>query len=155
MINIITKIIFNIKIGNYRYIGSGSGRNVFDLENGYVVKIAKNQAGIAQNIAEYQISSRDNSDLFAEVIEVSDNFIFLIMEKAKKINNFSYICKYFNIRNNRELANLSELQNIHKKYNLLWSDLFRNSSWGIIDGKPVIIDYGYTKAVAERYYFVF
>ena len=77
------------------------------------------------------------------------------MEKAKKINNFSYICRYFNIRNNRELANLSKLQNIQKKYNLLWSDLFRSSSWGILDGKPVIIDYGYTKAVSERYYFAF
>lgn len=148
------EIILNLRMGNYRYIGSGSGRKVFDLENGYVVKIAKNQAGIAQNRTEYQISFHDNSGLFAEVIQVSNDFIFLIMEKAKKIDNFSYICKYFNIKNNRELANLSELQNIHKKYNLLWSDLFRKSSWGILDGKPVIIDYGYTKAVAQRYYFI-
>lgn len=155
MINILPEIISNIRMGNYRYIGSGSARNVFDLENGYVVKIAKNQAGIAQNRTEYQISFYDNSDLFARVIQVSDDFIFLIMEKAKKINNFSYICRYFNIRNNRELANLSKLQNIQKKYNLLWSDLFRSSSWGMLDGKPVIIDYGYTKAVSERYYFAF
>lgn len=147
------QIISNIKLGNYRYIGSGSSSQVFDLNNGYVVKVAKNKAGIAQNITEYKISSFNDSLLFARVIQVSNDFTFLIMEKANKINDFSYIYRYFNVRNNMDLTNLSELQNIHKKYNLLWGDLLRESSWGIIDGRPVIIDYEYTKAVAKKYYF--
>ena len=45
--------------GNYIYIGSGSSRNVFDLGNGYVMKVAKNIAGIAQNKSEYRISLID------------------------------------------------------------------------------------------------
>ena len=53
------QIKLNIKRGYYRYIGSGSGRQVFDLENGYVVKVAKNKAGIAQNKSEYKISYID------------------------------------------------------------------------------------------------
>ncbi|HHX11997.1 MAG TPA: hypothetical protein GX731_04185, partial [Clostridiales bacterium] len=42
-------IIMNIGKGNYQFIGSGSGRRVYDLGNGYVVKVAKNNRGIAQN----------------------------------------------------------------------------------------------------------
>lgn len=136
----------------YRYIGSGSGRKVFDLGNGYVVKVAKNMAGIAQNRVEHQISRRDNSNLFAKIIEVSGDFQFLIMEKADRINDFSHVLKYFNVSNTRELVRLNEMQTIQWKYNLLLADLCRNSSWGIIDGVPVIIDYGFTSQVQRRYY---
>lgn len=136
----------------YRYIGSGSGRKVFDLGNGYVVKVAKNMAGIAQNRAEHHISFRDNSNLFAKVIEVSGDFQFLIMKKADRINNFAHVLKYFNVSNNQELVRLKEMQTIQWKYNLLLADLCRNSSWGIIDGVPVIIDYGFTAQVQRRYY---
>ena len=136
----------------YRYIGSGSGRKVFDLENGYVIKVAKNMAGVAQNKVEYQISFNDNSNLFAEVIEVSRDFKFLIMKKADRINNFSHVLKYFNVSNSREFVRLKEMQTIKWKYDLLLVDLCRKSSWGIIDGIPVIIDYGFTRQVRRKYY---
>ncbi|MBB6714565.1 hypothetical protein [Clostridium gasigenes] len=136
----------------YRYIGSGSGRKVFDLGNGYVIKVAKNIAGIAQNHVEYQISFNDNSNLFAEVIEVSGDFKFLIMKKADTINSFSHVLKYFNVSNSREFIRLKGIQTIQWKYNLLLADLCKKSSWGIIDGIPVIIDYGFTKQVQRRYY---
>ena len=35
------------------------------------------------------------------------------------------------------------------------SDLKRVSSWGIIDGRPTIIDYGFTREVREKYYSFF
>lgn len=134
-------------------IGSGSGRSVFELKNGYVVKVAKNKAGIAQNKSEYQISLIDYSNLFAKVIRVSDDFQFLIMEKANRLNNFSYVLRYFNVRNINELFNLNELTSIQWKYDLLRADLCRSSSWGIIKGRPVIIDYGFTREVRKRYYY--
>jgi len=146
------QIKLNITRGYYRYIGSGSGRQVFDMGNGYVIKMAKNQAGIAQNKSEYIISSNDHSDLFAKVIQASKNFKLLIMQKAEKIYNISYILKYFNVKNEMELFNLKELQNIASSYNLLLADLNRNSSWGIINGRPVIVDYGFTREVSEIYY---
>jgi hypothetical protein len=146
------RIMFNIKRGYYRYIGSGSCREVFDLGNGYVVKVAKNIAGIAQNESEYNISYYDKSGLFAKVIDASNNFNLLIMEKADKIYDIFDVLRYFNVRSKRELLNLKELQNIKRSYNLLLADLERKSSWGMIDGRPVIIDYGFTKEVRERYY---
>jgi hypothetical protein len=144
--------MFNIRRGYYKYIGSGSSRDVFDLGNGYVVKMAKNCAGIAQNKAEYNISNYGDSDLFAKVIEVSNNFNFLIMEKADNIYNISQVVRHFNVRGKRELLHLKELQNIKRNYNLLLGGLGRKSSWGMIDGRPVIIDYGFTREVYQRYY---
>lgn len=136
----------------YKYIGSGSSRKVFDLGNGYVVKVAKNKAGIAQNKMEYTISLTDSSNLLAKVIQSSKDFYILIMEKADKIDNFSYVCDYFKVDNILQVLTLKEFQNLHYKYNLLLNDLRRTSSWGIINGKPVVIDYGFTKEIRERYY---
>jgi hypothetical protein len=144
--------MFNIRRGYYRYIGSGSSRDVFDLGNGYVIKVAKNMAGIAQNKCEYNISHYDNSDLFAKVVQVSGDFYFLIMEKADKIYNISEVFKYFNVSGKRGLYQLNEMQNIKINYNLVLADFNRKSNWGIINGRPVIVDYGFTKEVSQRYY---
>ncbi|AGF57249.1 MULTISPECIES: hypothetical protein [Clostridium] len=152
MSGIFNQIMFNIRRGYYKYIGSGSSRDVFDLGNGYVVKIAKNMAGIAQNKSEYKISKSDKSKLFAKIIQISNDSSMLIMEKADKIYNISEVLNYFNVRNKRELLNLKELQNIKSNYNLLLGDLDRKSSWGIIKRRTVIIDYGLTKEVSQRYY---
>lgn len=146
------QIMFNVTQGYYRYIGSGSSRKVFDLGNGYVIKVAKNKRGIAQNMCEYRISANDYSNLFAKVIQASTDFSLLIMEKAYKINDISHVWKYFNVASKKELLNLKELRNINKKYNLLLGDLARKSSWGIINGRPVIIDYGFTREVKKKYY---
>jgi len=152
MVSAFNEIMSNITLGYYRYIGSGSGRQVFDLRNGYVIKVAKNIAGIAQNKVEYKISSNDQSPLFAKVIQASNDFALLIMQKADEIYNISYVWKYFNVTSKRELFNSKELQNIKSSYNLLLNDFGRESSWGIINGRPVIIDYGFTREVRERYY---
>jgi len=146
------QIMFNIRRGYYRYIGSGSSREVYDLGNGYVIKVAKNRAGIAQNESESNISYYDNSDLFAKVIQVSNDFYFLIMEKADKIYNISEVFKYFNVSGKRGLFSLKEMQRIKINYNLLLADFDRKSNWGIIKGRPVIIDYGFTREVSRRYY---
>jgi hypothetical protein len=146
------QIMFDIQRGYYRYIGSGSSRDVFDLENGYVIKVAKNRAGIAQNKSEYDISEYDDSGLFAEVVQVSNDFKLLIMEKADKIYSMSVVWKYFNVRGKNALFHLKEMQDIKRDFNLLLDDLERKSSWGMINGRPVIVDYGFTSEVRQRYY---
>ncbi|OOM74185.1 hypothetical protein CLPUN_40670 [Clostridium puniceum] len=146
------QIMFNIRRGYYGYIGSGSSRDVFDLGNGYVIKVAKNMAGIAQNECEYNISCYDKSDLFAKVVQVSNGFYFLIMEKADKIYNISEVFRYFRVSDKRELFHVKEIQNIKRNYNLLLADFERKSNWGIIKRRPVIIDYGFTKEVSQKYY---
>lgn len=142
----------NIRDGAYESLGSGSGRRVFDLENGYVVKVAKNRKGIAQNEAEYQISSTSNSNLFAKVLEVSEDYRLLIMQKAEKIIYISEVWNYFNVKNNRELYKVDEIKYISSEYNLLMADLYRPVNWGKINSKVVIIDFGFTRRVRKKYY---
>ena len=144
----------NIKRGNYyTVIGSGSGRIVFDMGNGYVVKMAKNKKGIAQNKAEYQIATADHSDLFAKIVTVSEGYRYLIMEKAKQIRSIAEVWKYFHVNNNRELSRLDLFQNITQKYDLLMGDLYRKTSWGFVKEKLVIIDYGFTRETKKLYRF--
>ena len=145
----------NLRNGNYKRIGAGSGRIVYDLANGYVLKVVKNKKGIAQNSAEYQIFSTNSSNLFAKIPYVSMNFDFLIMKKADKIENISYVLNYFHVSNTKELFELVEFKNIISKNNLLPADLRRHANWGIINNRPVIIDYGFTKEIRRKYYSTF
>lgn len=149
------QIILDISRQTYIYIGSGSGRRVFDLGNEYVVKVAKNKKGIAQNEAEYQISLINRSNLFAKISQVSEDFSLLIMEKADKIKKISDVWKYFNVKSNRGLFKLEELKDISSKYNLLLQDLCRPANWGKINERPVIIDFGFTRKVKRKYYSLF
>ena len=142
----------NIRSGAYTSIGSGSGRRVFDLDNGYVVKVAKNKKGFAQNEAEHQISSTSNSVLFAKILQISEDYHMLIMQKAEKINSISEVWKYFNVESNRALYNVGEIRYISSEYNLLMADLYRPANWGRINGRLVIIDFGFTRRVKKRYY---
>lgn len=144
----------NISKHKYRLIGSGSGRLVFDLDNGYVVKAAKNRKGIAQNKAEYKIASMKGSDLFAEITGISEDSYYLVMEKAERIKSISEIWDYYHVGSNHELFKLDLFKDFGVKYSLLYGDLCRKSSWGFINRRPKIIDYGFTKET-KKYYSLF
>lgn len=141
----------NIDQKKYRIIGLGSGRIVYDLDNGYVVKTARNRRGFAQNKAECRIASTDKTHIFARIAAVSDDCKYLIMEKADMINSLTEVWGYYHVRNNRELFRLEKFREALRNNNLLLPDLSRRNSWGKVRGKPVIIDYGFTKEVS-RYY---
>ena len=143
-------IAFNINNGFYKLIGEGSARSVYDLGNGRVVKVARNRRGIAQNSVEHNIDLDDNTGLFAPVRAVSEDFRYLVMDKAKDIGDISYVWNYFNVRNNRGL--FQKIEYISSRYNLLLRDLGRAVNWGQINGRPVIIDYGFTRQVSRRFY---
>ena len=154
------KMDFNIisaklRQGEYKYLGSGSGRKVFDLGNGYVVKYAKNKKGLAQNEAEFSISSSDESGLFAHILQISEDHRHVIMKKAEPIKGLSEVWSYYKVTSNRELFRLEAFRQILSEHHLLQVDLCRYSNWGTINGKPVIIDYGFTVTVKKRFYNLF
>lgn len=148
-------IISNIRQKKYSFIGAGSGRSVFDLEDGYVVKVAKNMRGFAQNKVEVHISSDDRTNLFAKITDVSDDFRLLVMEKAALINHISDVWKHFEVKTKREFWGLESIQYVISEHDLLFVDLCRPVNWGMIGERPVIIDYGFTSAVKRKYYFPF
>lgn len=141
----------NLDKRKYRLIGTGTGRNVFDLDNGYVVKMAKNKKGVAQNKAEYKIATVNHSCFIAKITAVSDDYRLLIMEKAEKINSIAEVWHFYHVRNYRELLKQEEFRNLISQGNLLPADLQRRNSWGMVKGKPVIIDFGFTKEVSKYY----
>lgn len=150
----LNQIINNLNLEQYPKLGSGSGRKVYDLKDGNVLKAAKNVKGYAQNQVEYIISEMDDSELFAKVSLISENSRFLIMQKAAPITDFAIVRSYFHVNTNYELFCLNNLSYIPCKYNLLISDLCRPANWGLLKGRPVIIDYGFTGRIRRQYYSV-
>ena len=70
---------------NLQRIASGSSRIVYKIDDATVLKLAKNQKGIAQNEAETQY--RDDMyapDIFAEVYDNDENFYWIEMQLARK-----------------------------------------------------------------------
>lgn len=132
-------------------IGIGSGRIVYDLGNGYVVKKAMNKRGLAQNKAEFRISAAGRSPLIANILSVSMDYKYLIMEKAGKILSVDMVCRYHNVGSLKELFRKKYFSEFIHNNKLLLPDLYRKSSWGIINGRPVLVDYGFTKDVRKYY----
>lgn len=70
---------------NLQRIASGSSRIVYKIDDATVLKLAKNQKGLAQNEAETQY--RDDlyaPDIFAEVYDNDENFYWIEMQLARK-----------------------------------------------------------------------
>ena len=145
-------ILYGIEHDRYRYIGAGSARKVYDLDNGFVIKIARNIKGIAQNEAEFLISNNDNYSLLAKVYFISNDYRYLIMKKANNIKSEGELLNYFKIKNKRELSNNKFIKEIHDRHNLVWADLYKFTSWGKIKNRLVLIDYGYTKEIYNEFY---
>lgn len=132
-------------------VGMGSGRIVYDLGNGYVVKKARNKKGLAQNKAEFRIAAGSRSCLIADVLSVSMDYRYLIMEKAEKIRSVETVCRYFDVNSLKDLFRMKYFSEFIRKNELLLPDLYRKSSWGIINGRPVLVDYGFTRDVRKYY----
>lgn len=72
---------------NLQRIGSGSGRAVYDIDGTKVLKVAKNQKGVAQNEVEASVANySDTEHILTRVFESSDDDTWLVAEKAKKVS---------------------------------------------------------------------
>lgn len=146
------EIYQGIKSGAYKQIGSGSSRRVYDLGDGNVIKAAKDIRGIMQNKNEKLVSDSCQSSVFARVVEVSEDFRFLIMPKAEGIKSMSKVFRYFGIKNLSALLKTDGLEEDIKTFRLGMGDIKRYTSWGLIDGVPYIIDYGLTMTIFKKFY---
>lgn len=64
-----------------KYLGRGSSRMVFEIDDEKVLKLAYNRKGVAQNEAEADPMLR-NYNMFAEVFDVHPTYQWIEMEKA-------------------------------------------------------------------------
>lgn len=163
-------------------LGEGSSRIVFDLDDGYVLKLAKNIKGQEQNMGDGDWGKQKMyPDLLPELKDKdeSDDVNWLVVKKAEKITekqfealtklNFKTFSKaltqqYFWLNGkikkmdeeNKKLIEdsefLQEVIDLMQGFDMLPGDLTRISSWGKIDNKAVIVDCGLSQTVFNTHY---
>jgi hypothetical protein len=128
---------------NFEFLGQGIARKVYSIDNLNVIKMAKGLDGYYQNSIENYIYKHADSNLLNYLCPI---FFFktrmLIMRKAIPISEFMY---HNNIHINSILSSrntLYDLKNMSKKYYLYFNDIVQTRSWGILNNKCVLIDYG-------------
>lgn len=161
-LNNLNSFASKIKFANQHYnrIGSGTGRVVYEIDDNKVLKLAKNNKGIAQNREEYSISKyNDYDDILTNVIDSCDNDTWLLSEKAKKVSKkrfkdltgfelydvYRYLRNFKDINNGRDkifnidndLKNsldnndfINRLSNMLIDYSLSANDMGRPSTYG-------------------------
>ena len=162
---------------------SGSGREIFKIDDKRVLKLAKNAKGIAQNQIEsdYVLNDMYGGDIIAKVIESDSDNRWVVSEYAKKISpsRFKSLLgvsiddfwdHLYNLRKEgtqyftkravdmqvvEKLQNsefFQQLEDMIGNFDLDIGDFKRINSFGEIDGRLVITDYGLSGSVYRDYY---
>jgi hypothetical protein len=155
---------------NFTKLKAGSSRIAY-VYNDLILKLAKNEKGLAQNQTESDGFMQQNyKDIIANVLDSDPNGLWILVEKAERVNkssfktltniNFDEFCDY--IKKKIEYKKVeSELDNNHFVQELLdlminftmpAGDICRISSWGKVKNRAVLIDYGLTSSIYEEYY---
>jgi hypothetical protein len=164
---------------NFKYIGAGSSRVVFEYTSDSVIKLAKNSKGLAQNSVEAD-PALQNYDCVPSLIVNNEKDVWLVVEKMDKAKesdfqsvlgiSFEDFCKYMKYTNSRrspgkidvidndlkEKCNenefIQELVGIMANFDMKVGDFCRISSYGKKSGKLKLIDAGLTRNVYEEHY---
>ncbi len=157
-------------------VGAGSSRAVFKIDDEKVLKVALNQKGLSQNLAEAE-GYKQNYDVLARVFDVDYDDMWIEMELAKKISpkRFNQLtgtspeevadwleCQRYGGRKCSTTGKLEEndfamdLQNFTGDYQYpVPGDFGRISTYGEVlrDGKPtvVVIDFGFDENTRDIY----
>ena len=162
---------------NLKHLSSGSSRIVYLTPGKTVIKLAKNDRGLAQNKAE--ANPQMKSKYLNKIISHAKNYAWLethflekITEKefeemtGLKFKDFDEAISYGlkNVSENTDTKKpenfdkvsksdiYKEIKDVGEKFKLMPGDVGRISSWGSKDGKPVLIDAGLTADVYADYY---
>lgn len=162
---------------NLKHLSSGSSRIVYLTPQKTIIKLAKNDKGIAQNQAEANPEMK--SKYLNQIISCAKNFAWCETHYLEKItesefeqmtglkfSDFGDSLRFGlkDVSGNKEIEKpenfekvsksdiYKELKDIGEKFKLLPGDIARISSWGSKDGRPVLIDAGLTRDIFDEYY---
>lgn len=162
---------------NLEHLSSGSSRIVYKTPKDTIIKLAKNDKGIAQNEAE--ANPKMHSKFLNEIISFAPNHSWIQTHYLEKItptqfeemtglnfDDFGEAIRYGlkNVSGNSDMGKpenfakvekseiYKEVKDVGEKFKLMPGDLARISSWGTKDGKPVLIDAGLTADVFADFY---
>jgi len=158
-------------------IGTGSSRITYNLNPTTVLKLAWNKKGLTQN--EVEAATKEdyylhNSGILAKVYDYSDDYQWVISEKAfkltpkifKEITGVSfetykhYINDYFNLSDDEEYLHDNEflygVNDLIRNYNMMPNDFLHLPNLGYVirdnEKEVVIIDYGFNNKVYTNHY---
>lgn len=162
---------------NLDHLSSGSSRIVYTLPDGTILKLAKNDRGLAQNKAEGNPKMKSpylnkllkkaknhawiNMQFLDKITEKEfekmtgldfDDFGEAIRYGLKSVSDNSGMEKPDNFDEVSKTKVYKELYNVGKEFKLMPGDMARISSWGTKDNHPVLIDAGLTKEIFDKYY---
>ena len=155
-------------------IGNGSSRQVFQIDDEKILKLAKNNKGLAQNQYEGQDDYyKEDMLIFPKVYDKADDFSWIVSEYVLPAKNQDFILekqhKYSNsyrfVRpiSKEELWDycdnnkfISELNDYIGSYDIGVGDLYCLSTYGLAmrNGQPsiVILDSGLSEYIYDTYY---
>lgn len=157
-----------------KLIGMGSARSVYKLSGSRVLKLPRDEKGIAQNKAEGRISARDS--VLAKVLEFSQDGSWLVMEQAKEVKGTAgfekasglswvsftrTIAKMWNDLKNGRVVEfrgvpaplILSVYSLMKNQGIPPGEFMTIEHWGTTKtGKLVFIDYGTDREVAKQFY---
>jgi len=159
---------------------AGSSRKAYILNTRYVLKVAYNKKGIAQNEAEIDIFTNPaTKQLTTKIANYSDDYSWLIAELVRPMDrgaedvfesrfgtslySITLIVKglmgggkkedYTEYCNEECFSFAESLISLLKTTELVIDDLSREEQWGQTpDGRIVILDYGYTTTTKQLYH---
>ena len=161
---------------NLKKLSSGSSRTAYLTAANTVIKLAKNDKGLAQNKAEANPLMK--SKFVNKPLRKAKDFIWIEVDYLEKITekdfkemtgidfgDFDECIRYglkevsdnsdkkpkcFDKVSKTEIY--KELKSIGSKFKLMPGDLAKISSYGSKNGKPILIDAGLTKEVFDKHY---
>ena len=115
------------------YVGGGSSRMVFKIDNDKCLKLAKNKKGLEQNYTESDWSLQNYYSVTARIYDYDER----IKEWAEGEDN----------------EFVQEIIDMMGNYDIAWGDLCRGSSYGVTaDKRVVLIDFGATDEIINNHY---
>lgn len=161
---------------NLKHLSSGSSRIVYLTPGKTIVKLAKNDKGIAQNKAEANPEMK--SPFLNKILKHAPNYAWIETQYLDKITgkqfedmtgipfaDFDEAIRYGlkNVsesdlekpENFDEVAKseiYKEMKRVGERFKLMPGDVARISSWGTKDGRPILIDAGLTAQVFADFY---
>jgi len=151
-------------------LGEGSARRAFLLSSKYVLKIARNKKGIAQNEAEVDVYTNPKSKpVVAKVYSSDPEYMWVIadvvqplhepdeFDKLTGTNWDDFINALMEGLSGRNPGAMDEFTAsvlyTAKQNNLMFGDIEEIGHWGKTpDGRCVLLDYGFTREVWTSHY---
>jgi len=162
---------------NLTHLSSGSSRIVYLTPGKTIVKVAKNDKGIAQNKAEANPEMK--SKFLNEILGHATNYAWIETCYLDKIttkqfeemtgipfSDFDEAIRFGlkNVSDNKDLTKpknfdrvsdsevYKEMKRVGERFKLMPGDIARISSWGTKDDRPILIDAGLTAQVFADFY---